>query len=42
MIAMETERVPAVMFIGMAAPWAAMVMMSSKHVCFRSYSVISK
>jgi hypothetical protein len=42
MIAVETERMTAVVFVGMAAPMAAMVMMSSKHVCFRSCFVISK
>jgi len=32
MIAVETERMTAVVFVGMAAPGAAMMMMSSKHV----------
>jgi hypothetical protein len=42
MIAVEAERVTAVVFVGMAAPVAAVMMMSSKHVCLRSYFVISK
>ncbi len=42
MTAMEAEGVTAVMLVGVTAPVAAVVVMSSKHVCFRSYSVISK
>ncbi|NQE62285.1 hypothetical protein E1H18_2541 [Caulobacter sp. RHG1] len=40
---METERMAAVMFAAMTGPMAAAVLvMTSKHVCFRSCFVISK
>jgi hypothetical protein len=43
MLAVEAERMAAVVFVAMTAPVAAVVMlMSSKHVCFRSCFVISK
>ena len=42
MAAVEAERMPAVMLVAVAEAAAMMVMMSSKHVCFRSYFVISK
>jgi hypothetical protein len=41
--AVEAERVTAMMLVAVTAPVAAVgVLMSSKHVCFRSYFVISK
>lgn len=43
MLTMEAERMAAVVFVAVTAPVAAVVMlMSSKHVCFRSGFVISK
>lgn len=42
-IAVEAERVTAVVLAAMTGPLAAaVVMVSSKHVCFRSCFVISK
>jgi len=40
--AVETERMTAVMLVGLTAPVATVMMMSSKHVYFRSCFVISK
>lgn len=41
--AVEAERMTAMMLVAVTAPVAAVVMlMSSKHVCFRSYFVISE
>jgi hypothetical protein len=40
--AVEAEGMTAMMLVGVTAPMAAVVMMSSKHVCFRSYFVISE
>jgi hypothetical protein len=38
----ESEGMTAMMLVGLTAPVAAVMMMSSKHVCFRSYLVISE
>jgi hypothetical protein len=43
MLAVEAERMATVVFVAVTAPVAAVVMlMSSKHACFRSCFVISK